>query len=95
MPDVQKSAQVRAGGWRTLHGGWNISFQCRFLAPAGARVRAKYGGGWFSWTRQNQTLDGVAYKTVSIGSGSLAYARVQIRVQQDTIVDYTYVATGP
>jgi hypothetical protein len=41
---------------------------------------------------QENTLDGNNFKLVSVGGGSLAYARVQMNVAQDTQVTYTYIA---
>ena len=96
MAEVQRSETVRAGAWRTLDYGWNISFQCRFLGPPGAKVKVRYGDGWpFGRNRQEKTLDGVTYKTVSVVKGSLVYARVQMLVQRETTVTWTYVASGP
>lgn len=61
----------------------------------GAQVNVRYGdGSWLGRDSQKQTLDGNA-RTLEVGRGSLAYARVQIRVQQATDVDYVYVTTGP
>jgi len=96
MPEIERTKLVRAGGWRTLESGWNVSFACRFVGPAGAKVKARYGDGWpFGWNSQEKTLDGVTQKTVSIGKGSLVYARVQMLVQQDAQVTYSYIAFGP
>ena len=96
MPEVQRTKFVKAGGWRTLEYGWNARFSCRFFNPAGAQVKIRYGGGWpFGWDSQNRTLDGVNAKLVSVGGGSLVYARVQMKVQRDIEVTYTYIASGP
>jgi hypothetical protein len=96
MAEVERTTLVRAGKWRTLESGWNVSFACRFVDPAGAKVKARYGDGWpFGRNGQEQTLDGVTRKTVSIGKGSLVYARVQMRVQQDAQVTYSYIIFGP
>lgn len=46
------------------------------------------GAGWAATVRNRRW-------TLEVGRGSLAYARVQIRVQQATDVDYVYVTTGP
>jgi hypothetical protein len=96
MAEVQRSKFVRAGAWRTLESGWNSTFSCRFLRPAGAQIKIRYGNGWpFGWDSQKQTLDGINFKSVNVGGGSVAYARVQMRVQSDIQVTYTYIAPGP
>ena len=96
MAEIQRTKVVKAGGWRTLESGWNANFSCRFLHPAGARIKIRYGDGSFlGRDSQKQTLDGQNAKTVSVGKASLAYARVQMQVQRDSEVTYTYIATGP
>ncbi|MSP13722.1 MAG: hypothetical protein EXR62_12295 [Chloroflexi bacterium] len=96
MPTVERSKFVKAGDWRTLESGWNATFSCMFRAPAGAQVKVRYGNGWpFGKDSQKQTLDGINNKSVNVGGASLVYARVQIKVQQDATVNYTYIATGP
>ena len=95
MPAIFHHKFVKAGAWRTLESGWNVSFSCEFVYPVGGQVKVRYGGGWpFGWDSQKKTLDGTN-KSVSVGRGSLVYARVQIRVQQDVDVGYTYIPTGP
>lgn len=96
MAEIQRTKLVKAGDWRTLESGWNAKFSCRFLRPSGAKIKIRYGNGWpFGWNSQQKTLDGESFKTVSVGAGSLVYARVQMKVQQDIEVTYTYIATGP
>lgn len=96
MAEISRTKTVRAGAWRTLESGWNATFSCRFLGPAGAKVKVRYGGGWpFGMDSQTTTLDGSHPKTLSVGGGSIAYARVQIKVQTDTQVSYTYITVGP
>lgn len=96
MAEVQRTKLVKAGDWRTLESGWNAKFSCRFLHPAGAKVKVRYGDGWpFGWNSQEKTLDGTNFKTVNVGGGSLVYARVQMKVQQDVQVTYTYIPVGP
>lgn len=95
MAEIERNKVVKAGGWRTLESGWNATFSCRFKDPAGAQVKIRYGGGWwFGFDRQKQTLNGTN-KIVNVTRLSLAYARVQINVQRDTEVKYTYIAPGP
>ena len=96
MAEVVRTKSVKAGDWRTLESGWNATFSCRFRAPAGATVKVRYGDGrWLGRDSQKQSLDGITDKLLSVGKGSLAYARVQIRVPQDTDVTYTYITVGP
>jgi hypothetical protein len=96
MAEIQRSKLVRAGAWRTLESGWNVSFACQFFNPAGAQIKVRYGDGWpFGKDSQKQTLDGRNRKSVNVGGGSLFYARVQMRVQHDVEVTYTYITIGP
>lgn len=96
MPEVTKSKVVKPGDWRTLESGWNATFSCRFKAPAGAQIKIRYGSGWwFGWDSQKQTLDGTTFKILNVTKASVAYARVQIKVQHDFEVTYTYIAPGP
>ena len=95
MAEIQRTKLVKAGSWRALESGWNVSFGCRFLNPSGAQIKIRYGGGWpFGWDSQKQTLDGANFKSVQVGAGSLIYARVQMKVQRDIEVTYTYIAAG-
>ena len=95
MAEVARTAFVRAGGWRTLESGWNATFSCIFQNPVGAEVKIRYGDGRFlGRDSQKTTLDGTN-KILNVGRGSLAYARIQMKVQRDTEVTYTYVPTGP
>jgi hypothetical protein len=97
MAEVDQTKFVKAGGWRTLESGWNTSFACRFFRPSGAQIKIRYGAGWwFGSDSQKQTLDGLTTKVLNVGSGaSKFYARVQIKVQNDIDVSYTYIPTGP
>lgn len=95
MAEVTRNKFVRTGGWRTLESGWNAVFSCMFRDPAGAQVKVRYGDGWgLGRDSQKKTLDG-SNKSVNVTRASLAYARVQIKVQRDTEVRYTYITTGP
>lgn len=95
MAEFQRTKLVKAGGWRTLESGWYASFTCRFVTPAGAQIKIRYGGGWFfGWDSQKQTLDGVNAKSVHVEAGSLFYARVQMKVKSDVKVTYTYITTN-
>jgi hypothetical protein len=96
MAELQRTRLVRAGNWHTLEAGWNARFSCRFANPVGAQIKIRYGNGRFlGRDSQQQTLDGVHVKAVHVGGGSVVYARVQMKVQKDTEVPYTYIATGP
>jgi hypothetical protein len=65
-----------------------------FEAPSGAQIKARCGGGWFGFDRQKQTLNGQDYKKLEVGSGSLGYARMQIKVSQTTDVTYDVYSGG-
>jgi len=96
MPEIARNKLVRAGGWRTLESGWNAAFSCRFQLPRGATVKIRYGDGSFlGWDSQQQTLD-ETFRTLNVSkAASTAYARVQMRVQQNADVSYVYIVTGP
>lgn len=89
-----KTKLIKAGDWRTVESFWNASAKAFFREPAGARIRVRYGGWWSSWNRQTQVLDGVNYKVLSVGRGSLIYARMQVSVPQDTNVTYDVYGGG-
>ena len=86
---VMKTKVVKAGDWRTLEWFWNAKGTAFFKSPAGAKIRVIKGFWIFSSTSQKQTLDGVSYKKLTVaGFGTLATARMQIRVEADTNVTY-------
>jgi hypothetical protein len=96
MAEVLRTKFVKAGAWRTLESGWNVSFACRFVMPAGAQVKIRYGTGWLGWDSQKTTLDGVSPKLLKVSKGSSKfYARVQMKVSLDANVTYAYITTGP
>lgn len=97
MAEIQHTKVIEAGDWRTLEWGWRTSFSCFFVDPAGAQIKIRYGDGPFlGRDSQKQTLDGVNTKGLHVGGGgSFFYARVQMRVERDAEVTYTYVPTGP
>lgn len=86
---VARTKYVQAGDWRTLEWFWNASGTAYFLHPAGARIKVRYGVGWFGFDRQKQTLDGINTKTLSVGGGSIARARMQMKVTQSVHVNYS------
>ena len=88
---VTKTKHVKPGAWRTLESGWNAQFWVSFLAPKGAQIKIRYGGGWpFGWDSQKQTLDGFNVKILKVSSASLIYGRIQVYVQHETDITYTY-----
>ena len=96
MAAVTKQKLVKAGDWRTLESFWNASADGLFMAPAGAEIKIRYGGGWpFGSDAQRQRLDGVHQKKLSVGKASLVYARMQMKVSQDAQVTYTIALPGP
>mgnify|MGYP005863066855 CR=1 FL=1 len=53
-----------------------------------------YGIGFLGFDRRKQTLNGSDYKKLSVGIGSVAYARMQVRVSQSTEVTYDVYGGG-
>src|SRR5581483_7443934 len=91
---VGRSKYVQSGSWRTLETLWNAAAQGLFRFPAGAQVKVRRGVGWFGWDTQQQTLDGVNTKSLSVGKSYLP-SRMQMKVSQSTYVTYTYCPVGP
>ena len=89
---------VKAGGWRTVFVMWGSAVTVRgvFTRPAGARIKVRYGFGWFGRDRQKQTLDGTNAKTLKV-SGVTTYLRVrfQVKVQADTTIVWEHLVEGP
>ncbi len=91
MGVVVRESFVRAGGWRTLATLVNVDAEGRFRTPAGARIKLRYGVGWFGFDRQKQTLDGETLKRLKVGStASLSRARMQMSVTTDAHVTWEY-----
>jgi hypothetical protein len=90
---VLRESYVEAGGWRTVVKLWNASARGAFRGPAGAKIRVRYGAGWFAVNRQKQMLDGFNEKHLDVGRGSIFYARMQVKVPYDTWVTWIYVPT--
>jgi hypothetical protein len=84
---VLREKAVSAGDWRTLESYWNNTGTAFFIQPTGAEIKVRYGK-FLGKDRQKQTLDGYNYKKLSVGSGSLFYARIQIKVPSSTYVTY-------
>jgi hypothetical protein len=95
-PDVciLRQKRVKAGDWRTLESYWNATGHGYFREPAGAEIKVVYGASWLSKDRQKQRLDGINIKKLEIGAWSVAYARIQIKVPQDTDVNYLSCSGG-
>lgn len=83
---------IRKGDWRTVETFWNAKGTAFFRAPAGAKIKVRYGVGFLGFDSQSQTLNGSDYKRLDVGDGSIAYARMQVKVTQDT--EITYAAYG-
>jgi hypothetical protein len=88
-----RSKTAKAGDWRTLETFWNVTTTGFFQLPAGAQIKIRYSGGWFGVDRHEQTLDGADIKRLVVSPWSVFTARMQIRVSQDTVVNYS-VAPG-
>ena len=96
MSTVTRTKFVSKGAWRTLESFFSASAIGVFEDPASARIKVRYGIGFLGFDRQKQTLDGQTVKRLEIGSsGSLARARMQIRVKKDADVTYTLILPGP
>jgi hypothetical protein len=91
----QRTSYVKSGDYRTLVTLWNTNATGVFNCPQGAKIRVIYGYGWFSKTRQNQTLTCQGDKKLEVGKWSVLAARMQIKVPQSGYVDWAYVVDGP
>jgi hypothetical protein len=89
-----RTKPIVSNDWRTVESFWNAKGTAFFKAPIGARIKIRYGVGWFGFDSQTQTLSGDAYKKLAIGVGSLGFARMQIRVSQTTDVTYDVYGDG-
>jgi hypothetical protein len=86
---------LTAGTTKTVESFWNATAVAFFREPAGATINVKYGKGWASYNTQKQTLDGTTYKKLSVsGVGTLAYARMRMKVPRDTEVTYDIYPGG-
>lgn len=85
---------VKKGSWRTLESFWNARGAAFFKAPAGARIKVRYGVGWFGKDRQKQTLNGYDYKKLDVGAWSVTYARMQMKLSSSTYVTYLVCPGG-
>jgi hypothetical protein len=89
-----RTKHITSGGWRTVESFWNAKGTAFFRAPSGARVKVRYGAGFLGFDSQTQALNGADYKKLTVGIGSVAYARMQVRVSQSTDVTYDVYGGG-
>ncbi len=89
-----RSKRIEAGDWRTVESFWNANGTAFFKLPVGASIKVRYGVGFLGFDRQKQTLNGSNYKKLSVGTGSIARARMQIKVSQTTDVTYDVYGGG-
>jgi len=89
-----RTKRVTSGGWRTVETFWNAAGTAFFKAPSGAQIKVRYGVGWFGFDRQKQTLNGRDFRKLSVGLGSLGYARMQVMVSQTADVTYDVYGDG-
>lgn len=84
-----KTVHLPGGRTQTLESFWNTTSTAFFKAPVGAIINVKYGKGrWSSVNVQKQTLDGNSVKKLVVGSGSLVYARMRMKVPVASDVTY-------
>lgn len=96
MDSKQREPFIKAGKWRTLETHWSSTkVQFHFQRPARAKIRVRYGVGWFSKNLQKKTLDGNNVKSISIGGWGVTRAKIQIKVLNDDNVSYTVIPIGP
>lgn len=79
---------VEPGGWVTLEEFWNARGTAFFRRPSGAKIRVRYGFGWFGTSSQERTLDGDSYEKLSVGAAGVARARMQVTVSRTSDVVY-------
>lgn len=91
---AQRTVQVKKGKWNTVQTFFNAKGTAYFTYPAGARIKVRYGLGFAGWNRQTQTLDGITPKKLSVSSGSLVRARMQVRVDADTTISMDVCPEG-
>lgn len=92
--EVIRVKHINSGDWRTVESFWNAQGTAFFRLPAGARIKVRYGVGFLGFNRQEQVLDGSSFKKLEVGFGSVAVARMQIRVSQSTDVTYDVYPGG-
>ena len=96
MSRITRDKIVQPGKWRTLETHWSrTKVRFYFRRPSGAKVRVRYGYGWFSKNRQKHTLDGSNVKIISIGSWGLTRAKIQMKSTSEIQVIYEVEVLGP
>jgi hypothetical protein len=80
--------RLPGGKTSTVESFWNSTATAFFRAPAGAKINVKYGVGWASVNSETQTLDGETVKKLSVGIGSIGYARMRVKPLRDADVAY-------
>jgi hypothetical protein len=80
--------RLPSGTTQTVESFWNATGTAFFRAPTGARINVKYGKGRLSVNRQEQVLDGETIKKLSVGKGSILYARMRVKVPNTADVTY-------
>ena len=83
-----KTKHIKSGDWQTFESFWNSKATAFFKAPNGGKIKVRYGVGVFGFDSQKQTLNGSDYKKLTVGSGSIGYARIQVKVSKNTDVTY-------
>ncbi|HAA27448.1 MAG TPA: hypothetical protein DCE56_06875 [Cyanobacteria bacterium UBA8553] len=90
---ILRQKSVSPGDWRTLESFWNAKATAFFREPTGAQIKVRYAT-FIGYDSQKQTLDGYNYKKLSVSSGSLVYARMQIKVSSNTNLVYLVCPGG-
>ena len=83
-----RTKRVEGGKWRTVESFWRATGIASFRAPAGAKIKVRYGVGFLGIDSQEQTLDGLEEKRLTVGGGSITIARMQVKVSQTTEITY-------
>jgi len=89
-----RTKRLTSGTTQTVESFWNATATAFFREPAGAKINVKYGKGWASKNVQTQILDGINYKKLTVGAGSLVYARMRVKVPETTDVTYDVYPGG-
>jgi hypothetical protein len=85
-----RAKRLPGGRTSTVESFWNSTGTAFFRAPVGTKINVKYGVGWASSNQQTQTLDGQTFKKLSVGMGSITYARMRVKPLQDADVEYEF-----
>jgi hypothetical protein len=85
---MNRTKRLPGGTTETVESFWNATGTAFFREPAGAKINVKYGRGWWSVNKQEQTLDGNTIKRLSVGKASIVGARMRVKVPVSTDVTY-------